>query len=147
MLIYAFTAQTSGYPPYINASVEGDKVVLIVRGARWIPVGEWPKVAPTYSASITPVANGGSWQTITATNGTAFTINAPTGAPGSGFTQPLVIEILNSSGGALGVITWNAAFVLVAGAFTNPANTFKRYIRFEWNGTKWIETGRASADY
>jgi hypothetical protein len=33
---------------------------------------------PTYSASITPDASAGEWQTITVTNGTAFTINAPT---------------------------------------------------------------------
>lgn len=33
MILYAFTAPTSNYPPYINATVKGDKVVLIVRGS------------------------------------------------------------------------------------------------------------------
>jgi hypothetical protein len=37
--------------------------------------------------------------------------------------------------------------VLVGGVFTNPANTKKRHIRFEWNGASWVETGRATADY
>lgn len=105
------------------------------------------KVADTYSASITPNAARANWHTITATNGTAFTINAPTAPPASTQTESLTIEILNSSGGALGTITWNAVFVLVGGAFTNPANTKKRFITFWWNGSSWIEAYRASADY
>jgi hypothetical protein len=104
-------------------------------------------VAQAYSASITPDASAGNWQTITVTNGTAFTINAPTNPPDASHTQELTVEILNSSGGAMGAITWNAAFVLVGGVFTNPANTKKRHIRFEWNGASWVETGRATADY
>jgi hypothetical protein len=106
-----------------------------------------PKATPTYSSSITPDAHAGPWQTITVTNTTAFTINAPTNPPLSTRTAGLVIEILNSSGGTMGAITWNAAFILVGGAFTNPANTKKRYIRFQWNGANWVEMNRASADY
>jgi len=78
-------------------------------------------VAPAYSASITPDASLGDWQTIVVTNGTAFTINAPTNPPNTAHTQDLTVEISNTSGGALGAITWNAAFKLVGGAFTNPA--------------------------
>lgn len=102
--------------------------------------------AITYSASMTPDASQGAWQTITVTDGNAATINAPVSGP-QAQSQELMVEILNSSGGAMGAITWNAAFVLVAGAFTNPANTKRRHIRFEWNGSNWIETSRASADY
>ncbi len=105
------------------------------------------KATPTYSASITPNAAAGPWQTITVTNATAFTINAPTNPPDSTHNQELTIEILNSSGGVMGAVTWNAAFVLVGGAFTNPANTKKRFIEFSWNGASWIETSRAGADY
>ncbi len=105
------------------------------------------KGTPTYSASITPVATDGDWQTITVTNGTAFTINAPTGAPDSTHSQELTIEIFNNSGGAHGAITWNAAFVLVGGALAVIANTKKKFIAFKWNGASWIETSRASADY
>lgn len=101
---------------------------------------------PAYSASITPVANS-PWQTITVTNATAFTINAPTSPPDASHTQQLTVEILNSSGGVMGAITWNAAFLLVGGAFTNPASTKKRFIRFEWNGANWVEISRAGADY
>jgi len=105
------------------------------------------KATPVYSASITPDASQGVWQTITVTNGTAFTINAPTNTPDSSHTKELAIEVVNSSGGAMGAITWNAAFVFTNGAFVNPANTKKRHVRFEWNGSNWIETARALADY
>jgi hypothetical protein len=103
--------------------------------------------APTYSASITPDLINGNWQNIVVTNGSAFTINAPTNPPTSSTSATLTIEIFNNSGGAMGAITWNAAFVMPGGAFTNPATGTKRFIRFEWNGSKWVETSRAGADY
>lgn len=103
--------------------------------------------ALTYSASMTPNAALAPWQTVTVTDGTAMTVNAPTNPPASNRTKNLTVEFLNSSGGAMGVVTWNAAFILVAGAFTNPANTKKRYITFSWNGANWVETSRASTDY
>lgn len=105
------------------------------------------RATPTYGASITPNANSGNWQTITVTNTAAFTVNVPTNPPDSSHTQELTVEIVNSSGGAMGAITWNAVFVLVGGAFTNPANTKKRWIRFAWNGSNWVEISRAGADY
>lgn len=100
-----------------------------------------------FSGSITPNVNSGRWQTIPASGGGAFTVNAPTNPPDSSHTTELTIEVSNTSGGVLGVITWDPAFVLVAGAFTKPVNAKKRYIRFGWNGAAWIETSRASADY
>lgn len=103
--------------------------------------------APSYGATVTPDASAGDWHAVTATNGTAFTIAAPANPPDSSHTQDLTIEILNSAGGALGAITWNAAFVLVGGAFTAPASTKRRFIRFGWNGANWVEIARAGADY
>jgi Pectate lyase superfamily protein len=105
------------------------------------------KATPAYSASITPNAFVGNWQTITVTNGTAFTINAPTNPPSTTGTAELTIEILNSSGGAMGVITWNGAFIFAGITWANPASTKKRYARFEWNGLNWIATGFSTADY
>jgi hypothetical protein len=104
-------------------------------------------VAATYGTTVTPNLNSGNWQTITVTNATAFTVAAPTNPPDSTHTTELIIEVFNNSGGAMGAITWNAALVLVGGAFTNPATTKRRYIKFGWNGTNWIETARAGADY
>ncbi len=100
--------------------------------------------AITYSASMTPDAQGGSSQTITATNNTAFTINAPSNQPPGGASQRLKITLRNTSGGALGTATWNAVFKMAT--WTNPANGFSRSIEFEWNGTNWVEMSRTTAD-
>lgn len=101
-----------------------------------------PVATITYSASMTPNALMGNFQRITVTNGTAMTINAPSN-PKNG--QELTFDILNSSGGAMGAITWNAVFKL-AGAFTNPASTKRRTIRYYYDGTNWVEINRAAAD-
>jgi len=95
----------------------------------------------TYSASMTIDASLGNRHIITATNGTAFTINAPT-SPLAG--QRIVVTIRNTSGGALGAVTWNAVFKLAA--WTSPATANSRSIEFEYDGTNWIEIARATAD-
>lgn len=95
----------------------------------------------TYSASMTPDAALGNDFVITATNGTAFTINTPTN-PSTG--QSIVFTIRNTSGGALGVATWAAVFKMVA--WVQPANGFSRSIRFRYDGTNWVELMRGAAD-
>ena len=106
------------------------------------PNNETPTVLNlTYSASMTPDAIITHQYLITATNGTAFTVNAPI----NGYRgQVLTITISNTSGGALGAVTWNAAYKL--SAWTQPANGFSRSIQFRYNGTNWIEIGRTNAD-
>jgi len=83
----------------------------------------------------------GNLATITATNATAFTINAPT-TPTTG--QWLTVRVRNTSGGALGVATWNAVFKMTA--WTQPANGFSRAITFDYDGVNWIERTRTAAD-
>lgn len=100
-----------------------------------------PYSSITYSASMTPNARLGNTQEISATNGTAFTINAPTN-PRTG--QPLTIKVKNASGGALGVATWNAAFKMAA--WTQPLNANSRSITFIYDGTNWVESTRTTAD-
>lgn len=95
----------------------------------------------TYSASITPVASDGNSQVITATDGSAFTINAPTGAVAG---QRISLTVRNSSGGALGTITWNAIYK--AAAWVSPANLYSRTVDFVFNGTNWVEVSRTPAD-
>lgn len=95
----------------------------------------------TYSASMTPDASAGNSFTITANNGTAFTINAPT-SPSTG--QEIVFTIRNTSGGALGTITWNAVFKMAA--FTAPGNGNSRSIAFHYDGTNWIQRYQSAAD-
>lgn len=101
----------------------------------------------TYGTTITPDGKTGDWQTITVTNSTAFTIAAPTNPPSSTQTQRMTIEIYNNSGGAMGTITWNAAFVFAGQTWVNPASTKRRYATFEFNGTSWVCTAVAAADY
>lgn len=104
----------------------------------------------TYSASMTPDVGLGSAITITATNNVAFTINAPllNGAAISATNVPLgtilQLTIRNTSGGALGVATFNAVFKL--SAWTQPGNGNSRSIMFRWDGTNWVEQSRTAAD-
>lgn len=99
------------------------------------------RITVTYSASMTPDAALGNVYEITATNATAHTINAPTN-PTDG--QRVTVTIRNTSGGALGVATWNAVFKMVA--WVQPATGFSRSIDFKYNGTNWVEIGRTAAD-
>jgi hypothetical protein len=99
----------------------------------------------TYSASMTPDSSLGQRQVITATNGTAFTINAPANPPAAApFGQRMTITLRNTSGGALGAATWNAAYRMAA--WTNPATGFSRSVDFVYDGTSWVEVGRTPGD-
>jgi hypothetical protein len=95
----------------------------------------------TYSASIDIDASQGTEFVITATNNTNFTINAPTN-PTTG--QRITVRIKNTSGGALGTVTWNAVFKLAA--WTSPATANSRAIDFSYDGTNWLEAVRTAAD-
>lgn len=95
----------------------------------------------TYSASMTPDLSQGNVFVISANNGTAFTINAPTN-PIAGQVWSLTIR--NTSGGALGVATFNAVFKLAT--WTQPANANSRTITFYFDGTNHIERSRTPAD-
>lgn len=101
----------------------------------------------SYSSSITPVANAGVWRRINVTDTNNLTVNAPTTPPDANHTQEIVFEFYNLSGGSMGTITWDSVFKVLNGSLTNPANGTKRFIKFEWNGTQWVETARAGSDY
>lgn len=98
--------------------------------------------AATYGAAIATDASAAAHFTVTASDTSAFTINAPSNAKKG---REITFDITNSSGGSLGTITWNAVFKL-AGAFTNPANGKRRTASFKYDGTNWVETHRAAAD-
>jgi hypothetical protein len=75
----------------------------------------------------------------------AFTVFTPFG--GSDGTL-LLVAIYNTSGGALGAVTWEANYKL-AGAWVSPATGFNRSILFarQWTGgTVWHEISRTTAD-
>lgn len=99
------------------------------------------RVIITYSASMTADCALGTDFQITATNGTAFTINAPTN-PADDMVRTFTIR--NTSGGALGAATWNAVFKM--SAWTNPANGNSRSITFRYDGTNWLQIAQTGVD-
>lgn len=86
-------------------------------------------------------ASAGDEQYLTVSTGLGFTIGAPTN-PTTG--QLLTLSLRNTSGGALGVITWDAAFKVAA--WTSPATANSRSIVFRYDGTNWVERFRTPAD-
>lgn len=148
---------SGGAVAYALAGATNSRGCIIINdhyGAAWISGGGtktqglWGSLQSTgnfgitYSASMTPDASMVR-NVITATNGTAFTINAPSNTPTiPGETFTLIIR--NTSGGALGVATFNAIYKLAT--WTQPANTNSRSITFAWDGTNWVEMSRTPAD-
>lgn len=106
------------------------------------PYGYTGLVLPAYGPTVTIDAGIGGTFVIVATNSTAFSVAAPTHSASG---QVLRITIKNTSGGALGVATWNSSYKLGA-SWTQPANGFSRSIAFVYDGTNWIETTRTAAD-
>lgn len=78
------------------------------------------------------VDNTATWNYV---SGTTSTLTAG---------QQITIHINNSSGGAMGVITWNAVFKM--SAWTNPANGQNRAITFEYNGSSWKQISQTGVD-
>jgi hypothetical protein len=106
-----------------------------------------PRRAKTlvYGVTVNTDLSLGDDFALVVTDGVAFTMALPTKIPVSPDVQHIVYEIVNSSGGAMGAITWNGNFLL-AGAFTNPANGKRRTIMFKASGTTLVELCRAAAD-
>lgn len=94
-----------------------------------------------YSGSMTIDAQTGNTFVISVNNASTMTINAPTN-PKAG--QRFCLVVRNISGGAMGVITWNAVFKM--SAWTNPGNGFSRSLDFEYNGTVWRQVGQTGVD-
>lgn len=98
--------------------------------------------ALTYGVAIATDALAGRTQIVTATNGVAFTMSNPT----NGYAgQQVTWRIKNTSGGALGAVTWAGTFHLGA-AWVSPATGTNRSITFEYDGANWIELYRTTAD-
>jgi hypothetical protein len=92
------------------------RALLKLERALWAPE---PFVRLTYSASMTPDITRGKYRLfrISATTGAAFTINRPIGGQDGAM---LTIDVVNASGGGLGVITWASEYVFLS-TWTAPA--------------------------
>jgi hypothetical protein len=98
--------------------------------------------ALTYSASMTPHAGTVEVSTVTITDNSAFTVNAPDGCAWPGLK--IGIWFINSSGGAHGTGTISA--YKAGGAFPAISSGNRRRFDFEFDGTNWSETYRSPAD-
>lgn len=96
----------------------------------------------TYGVSVATDAMRAEDFTINVTDAVAFTIANPTNPTEQ---RRITYNISNSSGGAMGAITWGSDFRL-SGAFTNPANNQYRQIEFRRVGSQWREQNRTAAD-
>lgn len=83
--------------------------------------------------TVTPAAGTGVLL-ITVTTNNAFTVDVPAGTSVAG--QQLVIIIVNASGGAMGAVTFAAAYMQPA-AFTEPASATRKVIIGTFDGTDW----------
>jgi hypothetical protein len=88
----------------------------------------------TYGATIDIDAATATSFRITATNATPFTINNPTGLT---YGQQITIIVRNTSGGALGLITWDTIYKMAT--FTPPANGKTRSVTFLYDSSNLIE--------
>lgn len=95
----------------------------------------------TYGTTVATDSSQGNYFSLTVTDGVAFTVSAPLN-PVTGRT--LTYTIKNTSGGAVGTITWNAIFKMAA--FTTPATANQRSITFVYDGTNWVELYKTAAD-
>lgn len=98
-------------------------------------------VTVTYSASMQFEAGLGNIFEITATNGTAFSISNPLD-PVIG--QRITLRIINTSGGALGAVTFGTQFKM--SAWTQPATGNSRSVDLEYNGTNWYQVAQTGVD-
>ena len=117
-------------PGLIGSMTPNIGVFTDLFGTRFMTVG----FAPTYGVAISIDASLGGLATITATNNTAFTINNPINAATGDY---LSIQVRNTSGAALGTITWDTLYKMAT--FTKPATGFHRTVTFRFNGTNWDE--------
>lgn len=105
------------------------------------------QAALTYGTTVATNMSLAGYFTLAITDGVAFAMSAPTN-PMAG--QLLTYDIKNSSGGAHGTITWNAAFLnggagtVGTGAFVTIANGKRRIIVFRYDGTAWQEVSRTA---
>jgi hypothetical protein len=101
------------------------------------------RVVLTYSGFVSPSMVLGNTFDLTPTNGTAFTMGNPSGGTDG---DEITFTIFNTTGGALGALTWSANYKLVGSAWTQPATGFNRSVSFRRSGTLYYETARSSGD-
>lgn len=121
-------------PNRLQEDAVGDGVTLL----RGITLA---RAVLTYGTVIATDASLANHFTITVTDGVAFAISAPTNLAAG---KQITYTIRNTSGGAVGAITWNAVFKMAS--FTTPATANNRSITFVYDGTNLVELHKTAAD-
>jgi hypothetical protein len=139
---WIFDTTGTGTIKLVNPTFVGVPTFGVAVGAQPLIVEQLNgRQSPTYGPIVgldTAIANEFY---VNATNGTAFTIDNPNFAE-SGMV--ITVTIANTSGGALGTVTWAGDFKLAS--WTSPADGNNRSITFSYDGTNWIEINRTTAD-
>lgn len=100
-------------------------------------------VTVEYTATPAIDAGAGNVFEITPTDNVAFVIQNPTNpSPG----QRISIFIINTTGGAIGALTFGTLYRISAAAITQPATAFNRLWEFTFEGTVWRESGARTID-
>jgi hypothetical protein len=124
----------------------GSQLAIEFMGGIWSSGGDaGPLVTLIYGVAIASDLSAANAFLIVPTDGVAFTVSSPTNIPPAGRTWLGVYTVKNTSGGALGVLTFGALFKIGA-AWVQPANGLSRSILFRSDGTNLIEVGRTAAD-
>lgn len=125
------------------ADIQGNSITATgaLTGATVTGAPIQPRAVLVYGTTVGTDTNAASVFSLTVTDGVAFAMSAPTN-PATG--KVIIYTIRNTSGGAVGAITWNAVFKMAA--FTTPATANNRSIAFVYDGTNWVELYKTAAD-
>lgn len=100
---------------------------------RQLALGHVIAVRP-YGATVTPDLSQGAVQKVTATDGNAFTIAAPKNPTG---LATWFLVIVNSSGGALGAVTFDAS--IIQSGFSAPSTGHRASAEFLLDGQQHVQ--------
>ena len=89
---------------------------------------------PRYGTTVTPDLSQGAIQKITVTDGNAFTVAGPVNPTG---LQSWTLTIVNSSGGAIGSVTFGSA--IVQSGFSAPGNGHRTSAKFLLDGLQHVQ--------
>jgi len=105
---------------------------------------------PRYGPTVTPDFSKSDQQKIVVTDGVAWALGKPAnmvaGRPNDlQVGEDFFFDILNASGGAMGVVTFDPIYRIDA-SYANPANGKRRTARFYYDGTSCVQLGAWSGD-
>jgi len=127
-----FVVTTRGFRPADDSTWNTDYAFGMGDSVRHLTKSTTIKTL-TYAATVSTNAAEGSIFIVPITNGTAFTMDAPTNAVKG---QEISYWFKNTSGGATGAITWDSAFKTAAAPGT-PTNGYTLEITFVFDGQYW----------